>query len=119
MVGGMARNSLRQRRIRMWFRGHIAARHGSKLTGTGTNTGITIIKAIRRLYGKLYTYGGSFAEEGADRVHRRYYATVDEGVQWPPEIVDYNSRFTKLLQTIKHRHDPVVTTMGILQLPPS
>ncbi|KAF8252302.1 pyruvate dehydrogenase kinase-like protein [Wilcoxina mikolae CBS 423.85] len=44
---------------------------------------------------------------------RRYYATVDEGAQWPPEIVDYNKRFTKLLQTIKHRHDPVVTTMAM------
>lgn len=43
---------------------------------------------------------------------RRYYVTVDEGGNWPPEIVDYNKRFTKLLQTIKHRHDPVVTTMG-------
>lgn len=44
---------------------------------------------------------------------RRYYAAVDEGIQWPPEIVDYNKRFTKLLQTIKHRHDPVVTTMAM------
>jgi len=44
---------------------------------------------------------------------RRYYATVDDSISWPPEIVDYNSRFTKLLQTIKHRHDPVVTTMAM------
>ncbi|KAI5855908.1 mitochondrial branched-chain alpha-ketoacid dehydrogenase kinase-domain-containing protein [Tricharina praecox] len=44
---------------------------------------------------------------------RRYYASVDEGTHWPPEIVDYNNRFTKLLQTIKHRHDPVVTTMAM------
>ncbi|KAF8466245.1 mitochondrial branched-chain alpha-ketoacid dehydrogenase kinase-domain-containing protein [Kalaharituber pfeilii] len=44
---------------------------------------------------------------------RRYYATVDDGVQWPPEIVDYNKRFTKTLQRIKQRHDPVVTTMAM------
>lgn len=47
-------------------------------------------------------------------VGRRYYASVDEVVRWPPEIVDYNKRFTKLLQIIKHRHDPVVTTMGMI-----
>lgn len=44
---------------------------------------------------------------------RRYYATVDEGVQWTPEIIDYNKRFTKCLQKIKARHDPVVTTMAM------
>lgn len=38
---------------------------------------------------------------------------VDDGAPWPPEIMDYNKRFTKLLQQIKHRHDPVVTTMGM------
>lgn len=49
---------------------------------------------------------------------RRYYVTVDDGVKWPPELIDYNKRFTKLLQNIKHRHDPVVTTMGTLPLLP-
>lgn len=33
-------------------------------------------------------------------------------MKWPPEVVDYNKRFTKTLQKIKQRHDPVVTTMG-------
>jgi pyruvate dehydrogenase kinase 2/3/4 len=47
------------------------------------------------------------------KAQRRYYATVDDGVRWPPEIVDYNKRFTKILQNIKHRHDPVVTTMAM------
>ncbi|KAG0638922.1 mitochondrial branched-chain alpha-ketoacid dehydrogenase kinase-domain-containing protein [Tuber brumale] len=47
------------------------------------------------------------------KAQRRYYATVDDGVRWPPEIVDYNKRFTKTLQNIKHRHDPVVTTMAM------
>ncbi|RPA86241.1 alpha-ketoacid dehydrogenase kinase [Ascobolus immersus RN42] len=44
---------------------------------------------------------------------RRYYASVDDGGAWPPEVVDYNKRFTKLLQKIKTRHDPVVTTMAM------
>jgi pyruvate dehydrogenase kinase 2/3/4 len=58
-------------------------------------------------------FSGVVHRNRAERECRRYYATVDEGGQWPPEIFDYNNRFTKLLQTIKHRHDPVVTTMGM------
>lgn len=36
---------------------------------------------------------------------------------WPPEVHDYNDRFTRLLSNIKRRHDPVVTTVaqGILE----
>ncbi|CCX32079.1 mitochondrial branched-chain alpha-ketoacid dehydrogenase kinase-domain-containing protein [Pyronema domesticum] len=56
---------------------------------------------------------GNGSNGNGKKAVRRYYATVDEGAQWPPEIVDYNKRFTKLLQTIKHRHDPVVTTMAM------
>lgn len=44
---------------------------------------------------------------------RRYYATIDEGVRWPPEILDYNKRFTQTLKTIKKRHDPVLTTVAL------
>jgi hypothetical protein len=38
-------------------------------------------------------------------------------IKWPPEVHDYNERFTKLLANIKRRHDPVVTTIaqGILE----
>jgi pyruvate dehydrogenase kinase 2/3/4 len=48
---------------------------------------------------------------------RRYYATVDDGLEWPPELHDYNQRFSKALQGIKRRHDGVVTTIaqGILE----
>ncbi|KAF8576423.1 alpha-ketoacid dehydrogenase kinase [Ramaria rubella] len=47
---------------------------------------------------------------------RRYYAHTDE-VEWPPEVQDYNSRFTKCLDVIKRRHDPTVTTVaqGVLE----
>ncbi|CAG8591567.1 3474_t:CDS:10, partial [Paraglomus occultum] len=40
-----------------------------------------------------------------------YYANLD-GFDWPPEIYTYNEKFTKLIENIKRRHDPVVTTMG-------
>ena len=36
---------------------------------------------------------------------------------WPPEVRDYNRRFTKTLELIKRRHDPTVTTVaqGVLE----
>ncbi|KAI9820671.1 MAG: hypothetical protein M1827_005040 [Pycnora praestabilis] len=48
---------------------------------------------------------------------RRYYATVDDGMEWPPELNDYNKRFAQTLDGIKRRHDSVVTTIaqGILE----
>ncbi|KAI9799236.1 MAG: hypothetical protein M1833_004114 [Piccolia ochrophora] len=48
---------------------------------------------------------------------RRYYATVDDGNDWPPELNDYNTRFADTLDVIKRRHDSVVTTVaqGILE----
>ncbi|CAK1354809.1 [Pyruvate dehydrogenase (acetyl-transferring)] kinase, mitochondrial [Cercospora beticola] len=47
---------------------------------------------------------------------RRYFAAADDG-DWPPELNDYNTRFAKTLETIKRRHDSVVTTIaqGILE----
>ena len=44
-------------------------------------------------------------------LEQRYYANYD-GVEWPPQIDHYNESFTKCLETIKRRHDPVVTTIG-------
>ncbi|KAG0652934.1 Pyruvate dehydrogenase (acetyl-transferring) kinase [Hyphodiscus hymeniophilus] len=48
---------------------------------------------------------------------RRYFATVDDTLDWPPELHDYNQRFADTLNTIKRRHDSVVTTVaqGILE----
>ncbi|KZZ94978.1 pyruvate dehydrogenase kinase [Moelleriella libera RCEF 2490] len=48
---------------------------------------------------------------------RRYFATVDDTGDWPPELQLYNQRFAQTLHTIKRRHDSVVTTMaqGILE----
>lgn len=46
----------------------------------------------------------------------RYYAKAT-GIDWPPEVQDYNNRFTKTLDSIKRRHDPTVTTVaqGVLE----
>jgi pyruvate dehydrogenase kinase 2/3/4 len=50
-------------------------------------------------------------------MERRYYANTHGITQWPPEIQDYNKRFTKMLENIKSRHDPTVTTVaqGVLE----
>ncbi|KAF8169878.1 mitochondrial branched-chain alpha-ketoacid dehydrogenase kinase-domain-containing protein [Mycena galopus ATCC 62051] len=49
-------------------------------------------------------------------MERRYYANT-QGVNFPPEVQHYNTRFTKTLETIKSRHDPTVTTVaqGVLE----
>lgn len=46
----------------------------------------------------------------------RYYADAP-GTAYPPELQDYNTRFTKTLERIKRRHDPTVTTVaqGVLE----
>jgi pyruvate dehydrogenase kinase 2/3/4 len=48
---------------------------------------------------------------------RRYFATVEDTGDWPPELHDYNQRFAETLNHIKRRHDSVVTTVaqGILE----
>ncbi|KIM21857.1 hypothetical protein M408DRAFT_333228 [Serendipita vermifera MAFF 305830] len=52
-------------------------------------------------------------------MERRYYANPEENndVAWPPEVYEYNKKFTKLLEAIKARHDPTVTTVagGVLE----
>ncbi|KEY72714.1 hypothetical protein S7711_02502 [Stachybotrys chartarum IBT 7711] len=53
----------------------------------------------------------------AKSLARRYFATVDDTSDWPPELHLYNQRFAQTLHKIKRRHDGVVTTMaqGILE----
>jgi pyruvate dehydrogenase kinase 2/3/4 len=52
-------------------------------------------------------------------MERRYYSNPEENtdVVWPPEVHEYNKKFTKLLESIKTRHDPTVTTVagGVLE----
>ncbi|KZT00747.1 alpha-ketoacid dehydrogenase kinase [Laetiporus sulphureus 93-53] len=49
-------------------------------------------------------------------MERRYYANTS-AINWPPEVQDFNRRFTKALEHIKRRHDPTVTTVaqGVLE----
>ena len=49
-------------------------------------------------------------------VPHRYYAQTPSHT-YPPEVHDYNARFTKTLDAIKRRHDPTVTTVaqGVLE----
>ncbi|KAF8329263.1 mitochondrial branched-chain alpha-ketoacid dehydrogenase kinase-domain-containing protein [Amanita rubescens] len=49
-------------------------------------------------------------------MERRYYSRTDLST-YPPEVYDFNSRFTKLLHLVKTRHDPTVTTVaqGVLE----
>lgn|SRR5689334_22503682 len=35
-----------------------------------------------------------------------------DGQEWPVEMHSYNERFTKMIEAVKRRHDPVVTTVG-------
>ncbi|KAF9432652.1 hypothetical protein BGZ76_010506 [Entomortierella beljakovae] len=46
----------------------------------------------------------------------RYHSVMD-GSEWPPEMYSYNEKFTKMIEAVKRRHDPVVTTVaqGILE----
>ncbi|EHY53425.1 [Pyruvate dehydrogenase (acetyl-transferring)] kinase isozyme 2 [Exophiala dermatitidis] len=43
---------------------------------------------------------------------RRYFAPLDDGKEWPPVLADYNRKFARMLEIIKRRHDPVVTTVA-------
>lgn len=43
---------------------------------------------------------------------RRYFASTDDGGDWPRELSQYNQKFRNALDIIKRRHDGVVTTVG-------
>lgn len=48
----------------------------------------------------------------------RYYTVPNlPSASFPPQLHDYNSKFTKTLENIKRRHDPTVTTVaqGVLE----
>lgn len=52
-------------------------------------------------------------ENGNSPNSRRYFAALeDDGDKWPPELADHNKKFQRMLEGIKRRHDPVVTTVA-------
>ncbi|POS86109.1 pyruvate dehydrogenase kinase-like protein, partial [Erysiphe pulchra] len=66
-----------------------------------------------------YTGNSSGSQSDVKRIAstRRYFAIVDDSESWPPELYDFNRRFGATLNTIKRRHDSVVTTVaqGVLE----
>jgi len=50
-------------------------------------------------------------------IERMYYSPPPVNVVYPPEVHEYNEAFTRLLQNIKKRHDPTVTSVaqGVLE----
>ncbi|KAI4286370.1 MAG: hypothetical protein L6R35_004380 [Caloplaca aegaea] len=68
-------------------------------------------------YRSLPQTNGNGNGNGKGSSSRRYYASADDGGDWPPDLHDYNQRFAKTLEGIKRRHDSVVTTVaqGILE----
>ncbi|KIR27220.1 pyruvate dehydrogenase kinase [Cryptococcus deuterogattii 99/473] len=50
-------------------------------------------------------------------MERRYYSPPPATIVYPPEVHEYNEKFTHLLENIKKRHDPTVTTVaqGVLE----
>lgn len=63
-------------------------------------------------YRSVPSSNGNGSGGNARRSSRRYFASADDGNDWPPELNDYNKRFSKTLEGIKRRHDSVVTTVG-------
>src|SRR5271155_3828505 len=60
---------------------------------------------------------GSGNGDGKKQNMRRYFAIVEDSMDWPPELQAYNQQFARTLNQIKRRHDGVVTTVaqGILE----
>lgn len=50
-------------------------------------------------------------------LNNRYFSPPSPSTLWPPEVHEYNESFTNILQNIKKRHDPTVTTVaqGVLE----
>jgi pyruvate dehydrogenase kinase 2/3/4 len=50
-------------------------------------------------------------------LEKRYFSPPAPNVKYPPEVHEYNDKFTRALEKIKKRHDPTVTTVaqGILE----
>ncbi|KAG8846605.1 hypothetical protein FRB96_001949 [Tulasnella sp. 330] len=50
-------------------------------------------------------------------MEKRFYSSPDVPNSLPPELHAFNKKFTKILESIKHRHDPTLTTVaqGVLE----
>lgn len=52
------------------------------------------------------------------RHHKCSYYTNVEEIDCSPEVLTYTDNFVKTIEQIKHRHDPVVMTVGKYPLNP-
>ncbi|KAN0101004.1 Mitochondrial branched-chain alpha-ketoacid dehydrogenase kinase domain containing protein [Tylopilus felleus] len=94
----------------------------SYLDGHGPASGTAYAEDlyVGRTGGPYGDNGGGGLRNGSVKLRipaeRSYYAQTPSHV-YPPEVHDYNARFTKTLEAIKHRHDPTVTTVaqGVLE----
>lgn len=56
---------------------------------------------------------GKAADNGSSLNSKRYFAAIDDSDEgWPPELAEHNKKFSRMLDNIKRRHDPVVTTIA-------
>ncbi|WVN88161.1 uncharacterized protein L203_103362 [Cryptococcus depauperatus CBS 7841] len=68
-----------------------------------------------------HNHGQGVGNGTGTRLHvpleRRYFSPLPATLIYPPEIHEYNEAFTRLLENIKRRHDPTVTTvaLGVLE----
>ncbi|KAF8342613.1 alpha-ketoacid dehydrogenase kinase N-terminal domain-containing protein [Cantharellus anzutake] len=67
--------------------------------------------------GNGHNFGHGDRSKARVPIEKRYYLNAPMDVKYPPSVLEYNSNFTKLLENIKRRHDPTVTTVaqGILE----
>ena len=91
---------------------HVPTDLRDRLTRAPRNQEISLPTANPSVKKGQYRSGPSSGESNGK--HRRYFALVDEGNDWPPELDRYNREFQKTLEKIKRRHDSVVTTVGML-----
>jgi len=80
-----------------------------KGTGNGRNSKV-LSKTTKNPNVKQYATEDK--SSGNKAATRRYFAGTDDQGHWPPQLNDYNKRFTAALDKIKRRHDGVVTTVG-------
>ncbi|KAJ9120775.1 hypothetical protein QFC22_002708 [Naganishia vaughanmartiniae] len=83
-------------------------------TGTGPNG-----QGYSNSYGE--GSGNGHGLQGTNKlripIERRYFSPPPKNLVYPPEVHEYNDKFTRMLEGIKKRHDPTVTTVaqGILE----
>ncbi|KAJ9087076.1 [Pyruvate dehydrogenase (acetyl-transferring)] kinase isozyme 2 [Entomophthora muscae] len=88
----------------------------SSIKGAFRSVGATTVDASLQnlpLSKKNPDIPASYRSSGSNSLHHRYYVNIPDG-DLPPEVIESNEAFVRLMEGIKRRHDPVVTTLGII-----